>query len=85
MYQKEFDKAKILLDDIINNGGFELASNFYDNYDMTHENNSESIFEIQANNINCLYFIADFRCCVPSERSCKLWGVGIFSAITMSI
>ena len=48
MHQKEFDKAKVLLDDIINNGGFELASNFYDNYDMTHENNAESIFEIQA-------------------------------------
>ena len=48
MYQKEFDKAKILLDDIINTGGFRLAPNFYDNYDMTHENNSESIFEIQA-------------------------------------
>jgi len=48
MYQMEFDKAKILLDDIINNGGFELTTNFYENYDMTHENNSESIFEIQA-------------------------------------
>jgi hypothetical protein len=48
MYQKEFNKAKELLDDIINNGGFELVSNYYDNYDMTHENNAESIFEIQA-------------------------------------
>jgi hypothetical protein len=48
MYHKEFDEAKTLLDDIINTGGFVLAGNFYDNYDMTHENNSESIFEIQA-------------------------------------
>jgi starch-binding outer membrane protein, SusD/RagB family len=48
MYQKEFNEAKALLDDIISNGGFSLAGNFYDNYDMTHENNSESIFEIQA-------------------------------------
>ncbi|MFO7621279.1 MAG: RagB/SusD family nutrient uptake outer membrane protein [Bacteroidales bacterium] len=48
MYQKEFDQARILLDGIINNGGFTLAPNFYDNYDMTHENNSESIFELQA-------------------------------------
>jgi hypothetical protein len=48
MYQKEFNEAKALLDDIINNGGFSLVGNFYDNYDMTHENNSESIFEIQA-------------------------------------
>lgn len=48
MYQGEFESAKILLDDIINDGGFHLAPNFYDNYDMTHENNRESIFEIQA-------------------------------------
>jgi hypothetical protein len=48
MYQKEFSEAKVLLDDIINNGGFSLVDNFYDNYDMTHENNRESIFEIQA-------------------------------------
>jgi len=48
MYQNEFSKAKVLLDDIINNGGFSLVDNFYDNYDMTHENNRESIFEIQA-------------------------------------
>jgi starch-binding outer membrane protein, SusD/RagB family len=48
MYQKEFKEAKVLLDDIITNGGFSLVDNFYDNYDMTHENNQESIFEIQA-------------------------------------
>ena len=48
MYQREFSDAKVLLDDIINNGGFSLVDNFYENYDMTHENNRESIFEIQA-------------------------------------
>jgi len=48
LYQKEFDQARELLDDIINNGGFELVPNFYNNYDMTHENNAESIFEIQV-------------------------------------
>lgn len=48
MCQGEFESAKILLDDIISNGSFELAPDFYDNYDMTHENNHESIFEIQA-------------------------------------
>ncbi len=48
MYQEEFDEARTLLDDIINNGGFALAGHFYDNYDMTHENNCESIFELQA-------------------------------------
>jgi hypothetical protein len=48
MFQKEFDEAKVLLDDIISSGRFVLAENFYYNYDMTHENNSESIFEVQA-------------------------------------
>ena len=48
MYQNELSLARPLLDDIINSGLFELAPEFYYNYDMTHENNSESIFEIQA-------------------------------------
>jgi hypothetical protein len=48
MYKREFSKARPLLDDIISCGLFELVPNFYDNYDMTHENNKESIFEIQA-------------------------------------
>ena len=48
MYQNELSLARPLLDDIINSGLFELATEFYFNYDMTHENNSESIFEIQA-------------------------------------
>ena len=48
MFQNEFSKAKPLLDDIINSGLFGLVPNFYDNYDMTHENNLESIFEVQA-------------------------------------
>ena len=55
MYQKEFGKAKVLLDDIINNGGFSLVDNFYDNYDMIHENNRESIFEIQASTTSTTY------------------------------
>ena len=48
MYQKEYSAAKTLLDDIITNGGFSLAPEFYWNYDMTHENNVESIFELQC-------------------------------------
>jgi len=48
MYQNKLSSAKPLLDDIITNGGFVLAPNFYDNYDCTHENNKESIFEIQC-------------------------------------
>lgn len=48
LYQNEFDQAKPLLDNIITNGNYSLVSNFWDNYDMTTENNEESIFEIQA-------------------------------------
>ena len=48
MHQGELAQAKTLVDDIINNGPFSLVTNFYDNYNMTTENNSESIFEIQA-------------------------------------
>ncbi len=48
MNQGEFSLAKPLLDAIISSGEFSLVSNYFDNYDMTHENNSESIFELQC-------------------------------------
>jgi len=40
--------AKSLLDDIINNGPFTLADSYHDNHKIETNNNSESIFEIQA-------------------------------------
>ncbi len=47
LFQNEFSEAKPLLDDIINNGPFQLESTFYNNFDEEHQNNGESIFEIQ--------------------------------------
>ncbi len=48
LYQNEYSEAKGLLDQIINSGNFQLVENYNDNFDMTTENNQESIFEIQA-------------------------------------
>jgi hypothetical protein len=48
MFQREFSQAKPLLDGIINSGRYELVPEIWHNYDMTHENNKESIFEIQV-------------------------------------
>ena len=48
MYQNEFAEARHLLDAILNSGQFSLVDEFGWNYDMTHENNSESIFELQC-------------------------------------
>ena len=48
MHQNELALAKTLLDGIISSGKFSLVSEWYWNYDMTHENNAESIFELQA-------------------------------------
>lgn len=45
----EYTEAKVLLDQIINSGQYELVENYQDNYRETTENNRESIFEIQAN------------------------------------
>ena len=45
----DYASAKPLLDDIIANGGFTLAPNFFDNFRIAKNNNSESIFEIQRN------------------------------------
>lgn len=47
MDQNKFSAAKPLLDDIIASTKFSLVD-FYWNFDMTHENNAESIFEIQC-------------------------------------
>ncbi|MGB4291327.1 MAG: RagB/SusD family nutrient uptake outer membrane protein [Bacteroidales bacterium] len=48
MYQNEFAEARPLLDAILNSGQFSLVDEYGWNYDMTHENNSESIFELQC-------------------------------------
>ncbi|MCF0052216.1 RagB/SusD family nutrient uptake outer membrane protein [Dyadobacter sp. LJ53] len=47
IYQQNFTAAKPLLDDVINNGPFALVMSFHDNFRITTENNSESIFEVQ--------------------------------------
>ena len=48
MYQKDYPSAKTILDQIITSGVFSLAPDFSWNFDMTHENNVESIFELQC-------------------------------------
>ncbi|SHG00662.1 Starch-binding associating with outer membrane [Mariniphaga anaerophila] len=48
MYQNELGQAKPLLDEIISSNKYKLVDNYNDNFDMTTENNEESIFEIQA-------------------------------------
>lgn len=47
MSQNKFSAAKPLLNDIIASSKFSLVD-FYWNFDMTHENNAESIFELQC-------------------------------------
>ncbi len=49
LQELDYDSARPLLDDIINSGNYELMPNFFDNYRIAHNNNRESIFEIQAN------------------------------------
>ncbi|MFA6702704.1 MAG: RagB/SusD family nutrient uptake outer membrane protein [Dysgonamonadaceae bacterium] len=48
MQELDYDKAKPLLDNIINSDKYHLMPNFIDNYKISTNNNSESIFEIQA-------------------------------------
>ena len=47
LFQSEFSEARPLLDDILNNGPFELMDHFYDNHNEEFQNNKESIFELQ--------------------------------------
>ncbi len=48
LHHLRYADAKPLLDNIINSGQYELMPNFYDNYRIEHNNNKESIFEIQT-------------------------------------
>ena len=48
LYQGKYTAAAPLLQDVIDNSGKTLVSNFFDNYNERTENNSESIFELQA-------------------------------------
>ncbi len=47
MQTLNYAAAKPLLDGIISSTKFRLTDNFFDNFDVAHRNNSESIFEIQ--------------------------------------
>ncbi len=47
LFQQKYSEAKPLLDDILDNGGFELVDHYFDNYKIATRNNKESIFEIQ--------------------------------------
>lgn len=47
LHQGEYSEASPLLDQIINSGRFSLAEHYFHNFDYEHENNQESIFEIQ--------------------------------------
>ena len=83
MYQKEYAAAKPLLDDIINSGKFSLVSEFYWNFDMTHENNAESIFELQCTTTaTATSSVHGSGCNFCPEGRCKLRRLGILSALT---
>jgi len=47
LYQTEFSSAKPLLNDIIDNGPFSLTAKFHDNFDVTSNLNSETVFAVQ--------------------------------------
>lgn len=47
LHQQKFTEASPLLDQIINSGEFILAEHFFHNFDYEHQNNQESIFEVQ--------------------------------------
>lgn len=51
MFQKDFNAAGSVLDDIINNGPYSLVAKFHDNFDAETEINSEAVFAVQ-NSVN---------------------------------
>jgi len=51
VYLQKWDSAKIAFDNILKNTKYSLVSNFKDNFDYKHINNSESLFEVGFNNL----------------------------------
>ncbi|HCI54842.1 MAG TPA: RagB/SusD family nutrient uptake outer membrane protein [Bacteroidales bacterium] len=77
MYQNEFDKAKPLLDDILNSAKFNLVAEYGWNFDMTHENNAESIFELQCSTTSTGHTSMMLAGAVKHQKgtaSCGGWG-----------
>jgi len=48
LFQNKYDSTLILLNEIIESGHFQLTDNYHDNFRTSGDNNSESIFQIQA-------------------------------------
>jgi tetratricopeptide (TPR) repeat protein len=77
MYQKEYSLAKTLLDQIITSGKYSLAADYTWNFDMTHENNSESIFELQCSTSSTTHAAVNGSGCNFHQKgpaSCGGWG-----------
>jgi len=55
VYLKDWNNAKTYFDKILNNSQYKLMSNFADNFDYEHINNSESLFEVGFNNMTISY------------------------------
>ena len=51
VYLQKWDSAKIAFDKIVTNSQYNLVSNFKHNFDYKYINNSESLFEVGANNM----------------------------------
>ena len=47
LFQKKYDEAKVLLEEIVNSNQFKLMDNYHDNFKAVTNNNPESIFEVQ--------------------------------------
>lgn len=52
MYQKKWNDVLTYTNNVINSGNYSLFSDYYQQFRIANENNSESIFEIQCNYVN---------------------------------
>jgi hypothetical protein len=47
LFQGKYASAKVILEDIVANGGYKLVDKYHDNYRAVTNNNTESILEVQ--------------------------------------
>lgn len=67
MYQGKYAEAKTCLKQVIDSGEYQLMENFGDIWDVDHNNNKESIFEVQAI-YDETYALGSFRSIISGPR-----------------
>lgn len=83
LYQKKYNEAKSILQEVVNSGEYSLVSDYGGMFSLKGENGNESIFEIQFTEDNAevatYAYPGNFSTVYVMPRATNLWGWGFDS------